>query len=237
MGGSTVGYQRPPIRLLDQRLTLDPATQRMMLEIEAQMRARQIIQEWLNPNFQLLLPQWSELLGPAPNPVFSIPPLPASGPGYTPGVGPATPRPGEVSDVLGAVYKLPVVQRLVQQAHDEAMRQLGVLRGEWTNAGTGDRIAMVTMTGIVAGSMVTIILANRPTRDLAFSLIKDKDIPIPGVDGLSFRIMDRGAGATVPLGVPGLRASGHLNLPSGQAPDYGATITFDVMEFMRSRRR
>jgi hypothetical protein len=84
--------------------------------------------------------------------------------------------------------------------------------------------------------MITTIIANQPTRDLAFGLIKGKDIPVPKVDGLSLKIMDRGGGVTVPLGPPGLSASAHYNAPSGKPADYGATINFDVMEFLRKRK-
>ena len=50
------------------------------------------------------------------------------------------------------------------------------------------------MTGIVIGSSVGIILANQPTRQGAFDLNKGRDIPIPLVDGLSFRILDHSPG-------------------------------------------
>ena len=40
---------------------------------------------------------------------------------------------------------------------------------------------------------------------------------------------------TAPLGVPGLSGSARLQLPNSAAPSYEATITFDVMEFIKSR--
>ncbi len=69
------------------------------------------------------LPTWQTLMSlPVPRP---------SAPTFTPGAGPSTPRPGELSDVTGAIYKLPQVQGLVEQAHDEGLRQLRLLRAEW----------------------------------------------------------------------------------------------------------
>jgi hypothetical protein len=228
------GYQ-PKFRILDQRLTLDPEIERMMRELEAKMTARQFIQQFLKPDFSLMLSQWSSLIGTPANPYLTPPPAPNGG-GYKPGAGPATPRPGELSDVTSALYKTPVVQRIVEQAHDEGMRQLRLLRNEWSNAPVGDRVVMVTMTTIVVGSAVTAVVANQPSREAAFHLIKDKKIPIPKVDGLSFTIMDRGAGVTVPLGVPGLSGSAHYNVSAGQLPDYGVTVNFDVMEFIKKKK-
>lgn len=236
MSEPSFGYRPRHIRLLDAQLTLDPAIQQMMLEMEAKMAARQMIQQWRQPNFEFLLPRWESILAPPPNPFLQPVPAPVPSPfAFKPGAGPATPKAGELSDVMGAVYKLPVVQRMVEQAHDEGFRQLRILRSEWQSASTGDKVMMVTVSGIVVGGMVTTIVANQPTRDMAFNLIKDKDIPIPGVKGLSFKIMDKGAGATVPLGVPGLSAKGHFNAPDGKPMDYGATINFDLMEFLRKK--
>ncbi|RJF94416.1 hypothetical protein D3874_00780 [Oleomonas cavernae] len=249
MGEPGFGYRPPRIRLFDAQLKLDPSIEQMMLELQAKMAGPQMTQQWLQPNFQLLLPHWEAILGPGPNPVFlPVPPpayTPTAGPGfqpigppapaYTRGDGPATAKPGELSDVLKAIYKLPAVQELAKQAKDQGERQLKELHSEWQSAGTADRVLMISVTGVVVGGMVTTILANEPTRNLAFGFIKNKDIPIPGVKGLSFKIMDGGAGATVPLGVPGLSAKGYYTAPDGKAPDYGATVTFDVIEFLKKK--
>lgn len=229
------GY-RPNIRLLDAHLTLDPEIVSMMAQIEAEMGTRRILQDMLRPNWSLVLPDFQSILNTPPN-VFATPtpgarPSPFS---FQPGAGPDTPRAGELSDVTGALYQLPAVQRLVTQAHDEGMRQLGVFRREWDGSSTGQRITMVTMATVFAGAMITPIVANQRTRDLAFGLIKGRDIPIPGVDGLSFQILDNGGAVTTPLGVPGLSAHARLQLPNSASPNYEVTVNFDVMEFVRSR--
>lgn len=231
------GYQPPRIRLLDQHLTLDPDIVRMMGEIEAQMAARTILSDMLRPNWNLLLPDFQSILNTPSSDIFRIPSAPQTTSIWTSprGAGPATPRAGELSDVTGAVYKLPVVQRLVGLAHDEGLRQVRLLRSEWDNASTGNRIAMVTMATVVAGAMITPIVANQQTRDLAFGLIKGRDIPVPGVDGLSFQILDRGGAVTTPLGIPGLTGNARLQFPNTSSPNYEVTINFDVMQFVRSR--
>jgi hypothetical protein len=95
---------------------------------------------------------------------------------------------------------------------------------------------MVTMTGLVVGSSIGIILANEPTRHAAFDLIRGRDIPVPGVDGLSFQILDQGGSITAPLGVPGLSGTARLQFPGDPShPDYGVMIRLDVMELLRRR--
>jgi len=230
------GYQ-PRIRLFDQHLTLDPDIVRMMGEIEAQMAARSILSDMLRPNWSLLLSDFQSIVNTPASDIFRTPTpsQPASVWTSPRGAGPATPRAGEVSDVMGAVYQLQAVQRLVGLAHDEGHRQLRVLRSEWGNGSTGNRIAMVTMSALVAGGMIAPIIANQQTRDLALGLIKGRDIPVPGVDGLSFQILDRGGAVTTPLGIPGLTGSARLQFPNSSSPNYEVMINFDVMQFLRSR--
>jgi hypothetical protein len=184
-----------------------------------------MVQLWLRPDFTL--PNWQGIMSQ---------PLPRSaGPLFTPGAGPSTPRPADFSDVAHAIYQLPPVQGLVERAHDEGLRQVRLLRAEWNRASPGERTVMVTMTGIVVGSSVGIILANQPTRQGAFDLIKGRDIPIPLVDGLSFQILDRGGSLTVPLG-HGLSGSTRLQFPGAAShPDYDVTLKLDVLELFRRR--
>ena len=189
------------------------------------MASRQLVQLWLRPDFTL--PAWQTVM-------LQPPPRPAK-PLFTPGAGPSTPRPADFSDVTDALYQLPPVQGLVDRAHDEGLRQLRLLRAEWNRASPGERTVMVTMTGIVIGSSVGIILANQPTRQGAFDLIKDRDIPIPLVDGLSFRILDRGGSVTVPLG-HGFSGTTRLQFPGDAShPDYDVRINLDVLELLRGR--
>jgi len=219
---------------MNEELHLDPEVTRIIQDIEARMAARQLVNQFLQPNWQLLLPTWQSIVA-QPN-AFAPTPQPAPTMDYVPGAGPSTPRAGELGDVTSAVYRLSVVQHLVLQAHDEGLRQLRLLRGEWERATPADRAVMVTMTGIVVGSSLTIILANQQTRNMAFDLVKGRQISIPGVDGLSFQILDRGGSITAPLGVPGLSGTARLQVPSSARPDYEVTVTFDVMEFIRSQR-
>lgn len=237
MGNGHFGYRPTRFHLMDTQLHLDPDVVRMMQEVEARMASRQTLNQFLLPNWDRLMPSWESIVAEANARALTSPsPAPAGGPAYVPGAGPATPRAGELSDVTRAIYQLPAVQRLVLRAHDEGMQKLRLLGREWDSATPADRVTMVTMGGVVVGSSLAIVLANQQTRDLAFNLIKGHDIPIPGVDGLSFQLLDRGGSITAPLGVPGLTGSARVQLPSGAPPDYEFKVMFDVMVFVRSQR-
>src|ERR1043165_10107722 len=99
-----------------------------------------------------MLPDFPSIaLAPRPN-IFSTPTPDNSAPAERV-PGPVTPHPGELSDVTSAIYQLPAVQQVVTRAHDEGMRQLGVLRREWNTAPRGQQVAMVTMATVFAGTL------------------------------------------------------------------------------------
>ena len=230
------GYKPKNIRLLDAQLTLDPETIRIMGEIEAEMATRQILLNILSPNWSLVLPNFQSILNTSSKDIFKTPALtPSPSQWSKPGAGPEVPRAGELSDVTKALYQLPAVQGIMTRAHDEGLRQVRLLQSDWDNASTPDKVIMVSMATVFAGSLITPIVANQKTRDLAFGLIKGKDIPVPGIDGLSFKLLDSGGGITTPLGVPGLSGSAQMQFPHSGAPSYEFSVSFDVMEFIKSR--
>ena len=234
--GFNYGYRRPPIRLFEGQLHLDPDIVAMMQGLEARMQAGQILAQMRRPDWSLALPTFQAMarrrdILATPPPAAGTAPAP-----YPDAAGPAVSRPGEVSDVTGAVWQLHVVQRVAGQAHDEAFRQLRLLRLEWDRAPTPQRVIAITMTALVAGAMIAPIVANQSTRDFAFGLIKGHDIPVPGVDGLSFQLLDRGGALTVPLGVPGLSAGGRLQFPNSAPASFDVNVTLDVMALLRGRR-
>jgi len=235
------GYRPPQYRLLDSKLTLSPETQAFMNRIAAEMAAKAWMDKLMAPDFELSMPVFHEyLLQP---PVTLTPPgmlwpaaTPQSAP-KPPNPGPSTPEPGEMKDVAKAIYKLPIVQSIVQRANDEAMKHLRALKVEWGAMPTGEKVIAVSTSVITAAAFITPILANKETRLLAFDFIKGKDIPVPGVTGLSFKILDHGGGASVPLYVPGLKFDGSLQVPPQGPVNFNAMVTWDVTEFWRSREK
>lgn len=238
--------------LLDKKLTLDP-------EIEAEIRAWRwrleqptTLEEMLRPNWSVMQPLWAlwmatpagavgpQLPPPKPPPPVSNAPKPT--PPNPPAAKGETPRPGELTDLLEAVYKLPDVQRLVKEAREEGMKQLRKLETEWKEAKPPAKVAMVSVGAIVAGGTIGTLMAIKPTREGIFKLVDGKDIPTP-IDGLKFRLYTPyddpkkgwGGGATVPLGVPGLDLSLKGRAQQG-GPDLGVMLNFDVAEFLRKRK-
>jgi hypothetical protein len=205
--GDGFGY-RPRIRLMDTQLTLDPA---LAASMQSSLSSPGLPAGWARPDFSVLMPQWGSILTP-PNPLTT--PMPTPPPSlwsFTPGAGPATPRPGQMSDLTGAIYGLPVTQMLVGRVREAGAHQLGMLRRDWDRSSTGERVGLVTFSARVAGSSVAMLMANQPTRDGVIGLINGRDIPVPGVGGLSF----------------------NLTIPTSSSGTYGMGVSLDVMQLMR----
>lgn len=240
---SGYGYQPKPLNLMTGKLTLSPETQAIIAEIEAKMAARAWMEAMLAPKWAELAPMFQlstlrpVVVGPVPGtpPAWMVP-LPVTPSPTAPNPGPATPHAGEASDVLDAIYKLGIVQKQVGLVQDEAKRQWGVFKGEWKAAPTGEKAMIVTSSVIVAGSMIAPILAVRETRLFAFGLIKDKWLPVPGLDGYKIKLLDEGAGVTLPLPVPGLTVEAESQfLQSGTKPTT-IMFQFDLMEFWGKKK-
>lgn len=239
---SGYGYQPKPIGLMTGKLTLSPETQAMIAEIEAKMAARAWMEAMLAPKWADLIPtlQLTTLRPVVVGPVAGAPaawlvPLPAGAGPTAPNPGPATPHAGEATDVLDAVYKLAIVQRGVGLAQDEIKRQGRVFLGEWKIAPTSEKALIVTTSVVVAGSLIAPILAVRDTRLMAFGLIKDKWLPVPGLDGYKIKLLDEGAGVTVPLPVPGLTVEAESQFLQSGAKPTTVMFQFDLMEFWKKK--
>lgn len=230
---SEFGYRPTHIRLLDQKLTLDPQIQATLAEINARMAARDWLDKVMNPRWVLSEDFFRGLSIAPPNPLTMKLPKPG-GPAWTPGAGPATPRPGEMSDLTGALYQLPIVQELAKRAQEQAMRDLKGLERDWNAASGWGKFGMITMGAVVGGGMVAPILANKPTRLIAFDLIKDKDIPVPLLPGYSFRIMESGGGVKLPLGNKAVVLDSHLQVPGNAPVNFGVTVNVDLAELVKA---
>ena len=134
-------------------------------------------------------------------------PAPAANRSATPrGRGPATPRPAEVGDLLGAIWRLPAVQQASQRVHDEATRNL---RRAWRRASTGQRAAVITHSLVLGGSALAGVLSNRSARTTVLNFLDGKSVPVPGVEGLQLQLRHRSGGR-----------------------DVGGVLTFDLMPYL-----
>lgn len=148
---------------------------------------------WLRPNFQHLSPlAWPVKPPPSPSdPVVG-----------RRGAGPKEPKPATMGSLLGALWQLNAVQSIARDARCEV---LGLFFGGWKGATTGQRTIMVSRAAAFGAPAIAGILAAAPARDLAFSLLKGTDIPVPFVTGLSVQFTD---------------------LPKGHSADFGVELTY-----------
>jgi hypothetical protein len=226
-GGSDfqLGWRPRPPSLGDFRLRLDPA-------LEAQMR---VMTGWSPTGLRgaVLIPPWSMLDDNALNRILTTPvPARPSAPLVARGAGPSTPRPGEVSDILRAVWAVPSVQHAANTALD---RVTGDLSRGWSQASPGER-GLVIGWGVVTAATLTPLLINRDTRLSILEFLEGKYIPVPGVDGLSLMVGPRGGGARWNnFLLPGLNISGAGRATDEGRPEWNVGVMFDVAEFARRR--
>lgn len=139
-------------------------------------------------------------------------------------------RAGKPKDLFNAIWALPAVANARDRVVDEMTSQL---RRGWREASTGERVLLVSHTALIGGTAMIAILANDPSRTAFLRLLSNVDIPVPMVDGMSFRVNPQGASFTVPLGLAGLAGSGSFSVDGS----WEGRVMFDVMRFLSSRRR
>ena len=100
------------------------------------------------------------------------------------GAGPSTPRAASTGDVLRAVTRIPAVDSALTTLRTRATDQL---RRDWRRLSTGEKAVVITQTALIGGSALAGALSNQESRDFTLGLIQNRDIPVPGVPGLSFQ--------------------------------------------------
>jgi hypothetical protein len=148
------------------------------------------------------------------------------------GTGPAQTRAGTAGDVLNAIWAIPQVRRAGERTMDDAAR---TARRGWRRSSTGERVFFISHSAVLLGGGLAAIMADNEARPFVLGLLSGIDIPVPGVDGLSFRVNPQGGGVTVPLSfwVEGLSVSGDGSLDG----NWTGRFMFDVMAFSRRRGR
>ena len=114
----------------------------------------------------------------------------------------------------------------------------GDLGRGWDHASTAER-GLVVGWGVVTAASLTPLFLNADTRMGILEFLEGKDIPVPGVTGLSLNIGPRGGGGSWDnFLVPGLGIAGGAQAPkTGESGvQWNARVTFDFAEFFRSPR-
>lgn len=138
---------------------------------------------------------------------------------------PGPPRAGEFGDVLKAVWRLPAIVRMVDQANDEAQRQLHLAGREWSNLSFWNRAEAVTLAATVAGGVVGTAIGVGEARRFAFKSLLGVDLPVPFVPGVSIKLKGYGAADDFLLGPP---AAG-----STSSRDLNVSITVDLRKAIK----
>jgi hypothetical protein len=181
---------------------------------------------WLKPNWRLVqMPHWQRILG-TPN---------RFQPGaWHPGADdagalPEMPQWHVFVEVVAAFYGLPAVQKLVMLAYEESSRQLQRPADDpaATEANGGPVVAYAT--GQVLGDELVAIVSGDSNRRLVIDSIAGKEIPVPGVFGLSFKFAPGRAGSILPTGI---RGTARMQAPDIATPTWEAGLHFNVTEFM-----
>ncbi len=215
------------LNLGDYHLHLDP-------ELEAEIRALQSTPPTPRLRNLVLYPDWMALEPMTLDRILRTPaPTPTPRPLVPRGNFTGAPRAAEVGDLMKAIWAVPVVQestnRLLDQVSDRARR-------EWGSASTGDKVLIVSTGVTIAGGSLAGLLSNNQARTAAFNFVVDKDLPVPGVDGLSVRLRPRGAGATYRnIGGSGVTVSGSAQAGGGAPTQVEVMVTFDLTRYLRGR--
>lgn len=204
--------------LIDDELRIDPE---YLADLELASHALRAV-DWSTLPFERDASRWLRAPVDAPD----VAATPASS---------EPPRVGTLDDLVSAILALPGSKRLLSLAQDEALRRVDALKKELAGASAGMRVASIATLGVVGGVALGSLLAAEPSRAAALSLLKGQDIPLPGVDGLSLRVLGAGAEVTAPVGLPGVSVTVHADLPSGKSADVGVMVKFDLAAFLKAR--
>jgi hypothetical protein len=211
----------------DYHLHLDP-------ELEAEIRALQSGPPSPRLRNLVLFPDWTALEPMTLDRILRTPPPSTTSRPLVPrGEYRGAPRAADVGDLMKAIWAVPVVQetttRLLDQAGDRARR-------DWQGASTGDKALVVSSAAVIAGGSLAGVLSNNQARTAAFNFVVDKDLPVPGVDGLTVRLRPRGAGATYRnIGGSSVTVSASGQAGAGGPPQVEVMVTFDVARYLRNR--
>lgn len=190
-------------------LKLDPSIKTRLDEIEHRLNSMQLQQAYLNPDFKLL--QNLNLRPSISGVAQRIPGKPLVPPGTGPanlrraiagasqrvpgkplvprGKGPPKPRTAYVGDLMSAVTGLPVVKQALDSVKDQVTAKL---HRDWRRLPAGGKAGVISVTTLIAGGTLAGLLARKKTRRQALEFIQGKDIPAPGVAGLSMQVSPLG---------------------------------------------
>jgi hypothetical protein len=208
----------------DYQLHLDPTFE---AEINALLfgpnpRLRNIV---LFPNWLALQPQTLDRMVSMPSPAH------AGGPVVPRGAYHGTPRAADAGDLMKAIWAVPAVQQTANRLLDQVSHRA---RHDWASLSTGGKAAVITSAGMILGGSLAGVLGNNQARQGAFHFLLNKNIPVPGVSGLSVRMLPRGASFTLQdIGGSGVGVSAGAQAGERLPTQLQLMVTLDVPRLFR----
>ena len=185
-GGVSLGGTRRsgPSPLGGEGLHLDPAIEAEMRRIELERRFRELLEP--GSIRSALRTAHRPRLRPPARPAWLPPPGGTPAPEPEPlvprGAGPETPRAASPGDLLGAVMAVPAVDGALTRLRTQATDRLA---SDWRGLSGGGKAAVVTSLVTIGGGALAGALASPDSRDFLLEQLNGRDLPVPGIEGLS----------------------------------------------------
>lgn len=205
------------------QLRLDPEIQREIQALQSAPPTPRLRNLFLRPNWRLF--RQDELTR-----MLAEPPTPSPAPFVPRGRGPSTPRAAEVGDLMSAIWAIPAVQQASNQLLNRLAQQA---RQGWRGMSGGERALVISWAGLISGSALAAALQNRESRQQLLNFVAGRNIPVPGLDGLSFKLRERGAGAAwSDIGGSGVTVRGGGGVSESGRAQYDFAVSIDVMPYL-----
>ncbi len=188
-----------------------------------------------SPRLRTLIsrPNWNNYHNSNPIQFPAVPPRPQP---LVPRGGGSTPlRQADLSMLLSAIWAIPNIQLMATRVLDDAA---GRARSDWNRLNLDGKALIVSYTTVIAGSALIVGLRTPDPHDtLLLYLILDRNIPVPGVDGLEFKISARGGQVSfnniVASGISARVAGGQNNIGQFQGE---IQITLNLAQWLPAFR-
>ncbi len=86
--------------------------------------------------------------------------------------------------MLRAVLRIPAIDTALTRVQTQATDRL---RLDWGRLSGGERALVITQSALITGGALAGVLSSPEGREFSLGLIQNRDLPIPGVPGLTFQ--------------------------------------------------
>jgi hypothetical protein len=161
------------------------------LELDPSIRAQMDVMQLLDPDSirrSMLQLDYSTFVASQPPPWLRTPSTTAAQPSQPlvpREAGPSEPRQATIGDFFRALVRVPAVDSALTSLRTEAS---GQARHVWHELSTGERVILLSQTALIGGGTLAGILSSSEARQFALEQLQGRDVPVPGVPGLTFQL-------------------------------------------------